>query len=92
MSYSGLTTDQLTPEMLQQMEQYRQKMAAAQALMGNNANPQTPYAGISNAGSSLLGAMAMKRIQDQNDPLGHVNVTPAVNSSWMQRLFSLGGG
>lgn len=49
-----------------------QRMKMAQALMGNNANPTTPYAGLANAGGDLLGAQAMQRIQQQSDPQNQV--------------------
>lgn len=66
MSYQGVSTAQLTPEFLQQMQAYQdqqKKMAMAQSLMQNNAPMNTPYAGISNAGSSLAGAMAARNLQ-----------------------------
>lgn len=71
MSYAGLTTNQLTPELLQQMQmmqdqQRKQQMAAA--LMNNNADPKTAYAGLSNAGSDLTGALYLKSLQAKNGP------------------------
>lgn len=66
MSSAGISTSQLTPELLQQIQQYQEQQkqqAMAQSLMQNNAPMGTPYAGISNAGSSLSGAMMAKAMQ-----------------------------
>lgn len=50
-----------------------QRLKMAQALMGNQANPATPYAGIANAGSDIIGAQAMKNIQNQQQQQGPAN-------------------
>lgn len=49
----------------------------AQALMGNNANPTTSYAGIANAGGDLAGAVAQKTMQ-QNAVQQAQNNVPGV--------------
>lgn len=69
MSYAGLSTSQLTPELLQQMQmmqdqQRKQQLAAT--LMGNNADPKTAYAGLANAGSDMNGALILKAMQARN--------------------------
>ena len=72
MSNPGQPIDPSILQALQQYQQQQQKLQMAQALMGNGANPQTPNSGIANAGGSILGALAAKRIQQQNDPQNQV--------------------
>jgi len=60
MSNPGMT---MTPQ-----QQYQ--MAMARALMGNQAQGQN--SGIANLGGNILGALAMKRVQQQNDPENQV--------------------
>lgn len=109
MSYAGLSTSQLTPELLQQMQmmqdqQRKQQLAAT--LMGNNADPKTPYAGIANAGSDLNGALMLKAMQGQNQTPNAANPTAGMTDqmgvplngprpgmfSGLSNLFNLGGG
>lgn len=110
MSYAGLSTSQLTPELLQQMQamqdQQRKQQLAAQ-LMGNNVDPKTAYAGLSNAGSDLNGALMLKAMQGQNpqnpsaanptagmvDQMGvPLNGPKPGLFSGLGKLFNLGGG
>lgn len=66
---AGISTQQLTPEFLQQMQQYQdqqKKMQLAQGLMGNKAQGQ--YSGLANAGSDLAGALASQNIGAANSP------------------------
>lgn len=109
MSYAGLSTSQLTPELLQQMQmmqdqQRKQQLAAT--LMGNNADPKTAYAGLSNAGSDLTGALMLKAMQGQNQTPNPANPTAGMVDqmgvplnapkpsmfSGLGKLFNLGGG
>jgi hypothetical protein len=102
MSTQGqINTSQLTPEYLQQLQLYQDNMkrqALAQSLMGNQANPNTPNAGIANAGSDIAGALVSRKIQDNNkwaaQGLGPVNVTgnrmPG-QGGWFNGLFGMGG-
>jgi hypothetical protein len=97
--------EQMTPELQQAMQQYqdqqrRQQMVAA--LMQNNANPQTPNSGLANAGSSILGAVVGRNMQNQTDPQNAVlqqryGITPGAangitHPGLMSKLFNLGGG
>ena len=64
MSNPGLTTAQLTPELLQQAQaqnDQQKKMAMAQALMSNKATGQ--YSGLTNAGNDILGAVTANNLQ-----------------------------
>lgn len=70
MTNPALTTAQLTPEYLQQLQAYQdqqKQLNMAKALMNNQADAKTPYAGVANAGSDLTGALALKAFQ-QNQP------------------------
>lgn len=101
---SNLSTQQLTPEFLQQMQQYQdqqKKMQLAQGLMGNKATGQ--YGGLANAGSDIAGAVAQNQLQNQANwnaqGLGNVAVTPQVGTTGLGRLgsqignlFGMGGG
>lgn len=99
MSNPGLSTSQLTPELLQQWQQQQdvaKQQAMAQALMGNQAQGQ--YSGLANAGGDILGAMASNSIAAKNDPLSPVKVTPQVGTTGLGRaanlasnLFGMGG-
>lgn len=97
MSYpGGISTAQLTPEMLQQWQQQQdvsKQQAMAQALMQNKATGQN--SGLANAGSDILGAITSNNIAAKNDPLAPVKVTPQVGTSslgnWASKLFSMGG-
>lgn len=87
MSYQGISTSQLTPEFLQQMQAYQEqqkKLAMAQSLMQNSAPMTTPYAGISNAGSSLAGAMAARNLQQ--------SAMQQTQNNMPGTMHSLGGG
>ena len=69
MSNPGMTTAQMTPEMMayyQQQSDQARKMAMAQSLMGNQA--QGKNGGMANAGSDILGAITMKNMAQQADP------------------------
>lgn len=46
-------------------QDYRRRMMMAQSLMGQKANPNTPYAGLANVGSSLAGAYIGHMAQPQ---------------------------
>lgn len=94
--------NQMQPE--QNNPAVMQRMMMARQLMGQQANPTTPFAGLANIGSSLAGASMMNHAQNQmqNPGLQPVNVTPAQNASLGQRignfaankwpsLFSFGG-
>lgn len=68
MSYAGISTSQLTPELLQQLQAYQdqqKQQSMAKALMQNSADPRTSYAGLSNAGSDIGGAIALKSMQNK---------------------------
>ena len=52
--------------MLQQYQDQQRKMAMAQQLMGNQAQGQN--GGMANAGNSILGAITMKNMMQQQDP------------------------
>lgn len=75
---------------------WKQRMAAT--LMGNQGG-QGALGGLANAGASLAGAYAMKRLQDPTDQ-GQQFMrqrmaaagTPMSDSGWLGRLFSLGSG
>lgn len=69
------------------------RMMLAQQLMGNGQS----RGGLGGAGSQIMGALAMRNAMQQADPM-HVNVTPAANASFGNRmgmklgnLFGLGG-
>lgn len=92
-----LMTSQLTPEVLQQMQTYQdqqKRQAMAQALMQNNMQGQN--AGIANAGSTLAGAFADKRLQNNAQwaaqGISPVTVTPQVGTTGLSRLGSQIGG
>ncbi len=100
---------QLTPEMMQQFQQYQdqqkqqqQRQAMAQALMQNQASPQTPNSGIANAGGDIMGALVQRRMQQQADPTNQImqqryGMSPGaannvLHPSMLSKLFSMGGG
>ena len=102
-----MTTDQMTPEFMAQLQQYQdqqRKMAMAQSLMGNQAQGQN--SGLANAGNSILGAITMKNMAQQQNPQNQMasqtiqqryGMNPSqaqnvMNPSLMSRLFSMGGG
>ena len=102
MSYSGQPLDPSVLQALQQYQQQQQKMAMAQSLMGNNATG--PNAGIANVGGDILGALAAKRIQQQNSPENQTlqqrygmspsqaqNITDPSLMSRLGNFFGLGG-
>lgn len=103
MSAPGYTTNQMTPEFLQQMQQYQdqqRRSALAQSLMQGGATGQN--AGLANAGGALAGAFADRRIQDNMkwaaQGISPVQVTPQVGTtalgragSWAKNLFGMGG-
>ena len=84
MSYAGLTTAQLTPELLQQMQalqdQQRQQNLA-KALMSSQADPKTAYAGLANVGSDLSGAYALNAMQRRNVPTAQGGMTDPMDVS-----------
>lgn len=89
--------------------QKRQQMALAllqQGMQGQamQANPSSPYAGVTNAGGNIVNALNYRNIQQANDPLGPVVSTPSPVTgqggspslkNWMtnhlSNLFGLGG-
>lgn len=82
----GLSTSQLTPEVLQQWQAYQdqqRKQQLAATLMGNNADPKTAYAGVANAGSDLNGALMLKAMQNQANGPASTNLgqTPGMDAS-----------
>lgn len=111
MNYSFQSTQPIMPNNLgdpvgdDNAQQYRRQIALGRSLLGQQANPATPFAGLANLGSSIAGANMMQsatnRYQDQlaHPGLQPVRVTPAMNSSFFDRarnsmgnLFGFGGG
>lgn len=108
MSYQGLSTSQLTPEMLQQMQQQsdlQKRQALAASLMQNSADPRQQNAGLANAGSDILGAVIGRNAQQQQqsaDPLNQAmqqryGMSPGqannmLHPSMLSKLFNFGGG
>lgn len=88
MSYAGLTAAQLTPELLQQLQMQsdqQKQQAMAKALMNNQADPKTAYAGMANAGGELTGALTLKAMQDRQN-------TPANGQGGMTAPIGYSGG
>lgn len=92
----------MAPLTMQQMMDFQKQQNLAQALMGNQANPQTPYAGVANAGNNMLGAYLGKQNRDNMafaaQGIAPVTVTPNQMTGqgggvggWFKNLFSMGG-
>lgn len=98
MSSPGITPQQMQQLQMIQQQQHRAQLAQAlqQGMDGQatqqQADPRTPYAGITNAGSSLTNALAYKNAQNAADPLAAVQSTPMFNRyGGLGRLFGFGG-
>ena len=99
MSGSGL----LTMDQVRQWQQYQQQQQMAQALMGNNANATSPYAGVANLGGDLTGAMMLRNARNrmlaaQDSGVGADSGKMMANSaqaspggSWLSNLLNFGG-
>jgi hypothetical protein len=103
MSNPGISTAQMTPELMQQwqaLQDQQRRQAMAQALMGNQAQGQN--SGIANAGSAIAGALADRNIANNArwtaQGISPVQVTPQVGTTglgraanWAKGLFGMGG-
>lgn len=92
----------MAPEFLQQLKVYQdqqKRQALAQSLMQNNAQGQN--SGLANAGSSILGALTAKNMQNQADPENSIlqqrygisggAANDITHPSMLSKLFNLGG-
>lgn len=84
MSNPGMMTNQMTPELMAQMQaqqDQQRKMAMAQSLMGNQAKGTN--SGMANAGNDILGAITMHNLAQKNDP------TNQMNNQTMQQRYGM---